>query len=141
MQCLTRCLCLRIIVKCLLIFVLTSTNKPLRRPLTVMVRIPDLLKKRCGKTLKKKVMDALTGVVAPTDIKCIQPMGGTVRVTLSSVTHKNTLVSADLSCEGMTLPVRKAEISRTFVQIHRLPYEVPDNDLVSLLPTMVGWWR
>ena len=108
-------------------------TEPLRRPNTVVISIPAELSRKFGKQVKAKVIKALCDVVPAEHIKCMQPMGSDVRVTLSSSSHKTTVLSEGLVSESLTLPVREAEVNSTFVHIHRLPYEVLDSDLTSLL--------
>lgn len=95
--------------------------------------IPREFSRKFGKDVKQKVIDAITDVISSAYIKCIQPVGSKVWVNFLSQEHKDTLLCQGVSCGGLTLQIWEAEVNQTFVHIHHLPYEVPDDDLVSLL--------
>jgi hypothetical protein len=77
--------------------------------------------------LKQSIMDAITGIVSDAYIICVQTVGSSVRVTFSSVAHRDKFMYAGL--DGAMFPVKEAGVRGTYVQVYRLPYEVADEDL------------
>ena len=114
---------------------LPLNERSIDRPLTVVVRIPVPFRNRDYSESKayRLITDAICSTVSDAHIKCIQPVNGVYRITFSNAATKNLFLARGLAVEGLTFPVQEADDKSTWVLIHRLPYEVPDVDLLMLL--------
>jgi len=110
-------------------------NNPVPRPLSLVVNVPLAFRKKklASGRAHTLICNAISGVVSCGLIRCIQPVGGVYRITFSSSSAKYSFLANGLSVDGVYFPVQEADDRSTTVAVHRLPFEVPDEDLKALL--------
>jgi hypothetical protein len=110
-----------------------ALDRSIRRPYTVRAYIPKLLSTRYPRTLRKQVVSAVMAAYRGTYVRCIQLVNSIAWITLHSAQHRDTFLMRGLSIDGLSIEIRGAESPVTFVQVHRLPCEILDMDLVDRL--------
>lgn len=100
----------------------------LERALTVTVHVPEGVDRISRSDLVRLCSER----VGKERIKCIQDLGKYFRVTFASLEAKEKFSEEDLVLNGIIIPVQPADNTK-LVRVVRLPFEVPDANLLAVL--------